>query len=101
MISFAAFAKLCIIAASAPFNGWVLSQLWSWFIVPLGVVHLSVTAAMGIIVTVALINWSSVRFSTWLRSSEDAMINHIAIASWVAPAVALAAGYVCTWLGTF
>lgn len=100
-MTFATFAKLCIIAASAPFNGWVLSHLWLWFIVPLGVVHLSVTMAMGIIVTVALINWSSVRVSSWFRSADDARVTDLAVLSWAAPAIALAAGYACTWLGTF
>ncbi len=100
-MTFATFSKLLVIAASAPFNGWVLSWLWLWFIVPLGVVHLSITGAMGMILILALINWSSLRFCTAYGAITDDTLTNVAIVAWTAPAVAIAVGYVCYYLGTF
>ena len=43
------------VAVVATINGWVLSILWGWFIVPLGAMALSVPAAIGVALVVSFL----------------------------------------------
>ena len=46
-ISFAVLASI--------FRGWVLTILWDWFIVPLGVPHIGIATALGIVIIVNML----------------------------------------------
>lgn len=101
-MSFVMLLKLWVIAASAPYNGFVLSKLWLWFVVPLGVPSIGIAAAMGIIVTITMARWSTFRFCLDLDAHNGT--SHIDVATWVvwlAPTAALAAGWLCQYAGTF
>jgi hypothetical protein len=100
-MSFVTILKLLVIAASAPLNGYVLGQLWRWFMVPLGVQAISIAAAMGIIVTVALVHWSSWRFVVGLATIDRQFVTHMVYATWGAPVVAFGLGWLCQYAGTF
>ncbi len=50
------FAGLIVMAAiSALFRGWVLSILWGWFMVPLGLPALSVVTCMGVALVIGFL----------------------------------------------
>ena len=42
LVTIGAIAGICVL------NGWVLSILWGWFLVPLGLAPISVISAIGI-----------------------------------------------------
>ena len=92
-MSFVTMLKLWVIAASAPLNGYVLTKLWLWFLVPLGVPAIGIAAAMGIIVTVALVHWSSWRFVVGISAIPNDFVTHMVYATWGAPAVAFGLGW--------
>lgn len=50
-----AFIGFAAIAIGVPINGWVLSILWSWFLVPLGVPAVNTAHAIGIATIASLL----------------------------------------------
>jgi hypothetical protein len=47
------FGMLGSMVASALARGWVLSVMWGWFLVPLGLPTIGIAQAMGVALTVA------------------------------------------------
>lgn len=77
---------IAVIAFLAVFGGFTISVLWGWFIVPLGVVSLSIPHAIGINTTLGVFQ---IRATKEEVKIEDAVIK--AISFYVA---ALIIGYI-------
>jgi hypothetical protein len=56
---FAILGIAALVVTMAVMRGWVLSIMWDWFIVPLGVAALSIPAAIGVALVVGLLTHSS------------------------------------------
>jgi hypothetical protein len=46
---------VAVCLAIYPLYGWILTQLWAWFVVPFGFPQLSLTQAIGIILVVSFL----------------------------------------------
>lgn len=78
-------------------NGWILSVLWRWFIVHLGVQPISVPAAIGIAIVAGFLTrqiWE--KHCTDDRTSDDKIIDSIAylVTSIAYPLIALGIGWI-------
>ena len=47
--------------ASVPLNGWVLSILWLWFVVPLGVPAIGIAQAVGLATLIGMLRRGSLK----------------------------------------
>ena len=57
---------------SAFLNGWVISSLWDWFIIPLGAPHMPITSAIGLsIICQALIGQDQKESSEKYKDCEN------------------------------
>lgn len=64
LLGFASFVFVCIWASLL--NGWVLTKLWSWFIVPVfSAPQLSIPAAIGLYLVVSFITHQ------YIKDEED------------------------------
>lgn len=77
------------IVGSAILNGWVLSYLWAWFLVPLGVRPLGVAWAIGLAVLVGLLTNHHVPVKDQKIDSYELLAGQI-----VRPLLALLVGYI-------
>lgn len=81
--------------------GYVISTMWRWFLVPLGVPSIGVAHALGIAVTIGMMRANVV--SAVERKSTTWTAKHFYSALFVligAPAIALGMGRLYLWLGT-
>lgn len=53
------FGAIALLAFGAVWEGWVLSVLWRWFLVPLGAPALSIPAAIGVAIIVGMLTHQS------------------------------------------
>lgn len=64
-------ATILGLVLTAVLNGWVISCLWEWFIVPMGAPHMPVTSALGLsIILQTLLNQESKSDSESYKSYE-------------------------------
>ena len=77
---------------SALLNGWVLSLMWAWFIVPLGVVPIRRVHALGVGVLVSLLTSPGKR-SKDERTSQEQFSDAVAHAL-VTPLIYLVMGWI-------
>ena len=81
-------------------RGWVLSILWGWFVVPLGVPALSIPMAIGIAVTISFLIFNpndrdnKMDFST--KSGIDEAVSKMVNAI-LYPFIALGIGWIVTF----
>jgi hypothetical protein len=94
LFGIAAVVALSVIGISA-LNGWVLTYLWAWFIVPLGAHPITLPWAIGIIVTVSYFLPSPPVASKDKDEAAKALTNAL-----VRPLAALATGWFIHWLTT-
>jgi hypothetical protein len=73
-------------------NGWVLSILWGWFFVPLGIQPIRVIHAIGIGTTVSLLTSSAPRGKDE-REAKEKMASSIAFL-FVVPLVCIVIGWI-------
>ena len=50
VLGLAVVTAVAVVVAYAAMCGWVVSTIWNWFVVPLGLGHMSVPVAMGVTV---------------------------------------------------
>ncbi|RZK44060.1 MAG: hypothetical protein EOO61_04505 [Hymenobacter sp.] len=84
LIGFAVFA-----VAEAVYRGWILAILWAWFIVPLGVVPVTIPWAIGIMFVVGLIT-PGVDATKPERTTDETIA--VVLGKLLAPLVLLGAG---------
>lgn len=94
----AVFYTLVITVLSIIWNGYVLSVLWSWFIVPLGVVSITIAWAIGLSVVIGLFKATVSNTSETSNNSADKSWTDILISTsiraFVPGLVSLGLGYV-------
>jgi hypothetical protein len=78
--------------AGALLNGWVLSVLWGWFLVPLGIPPILILHAIGVGVTISLLTSHGPKGKDE-RTSTEKMREAIAF-MFMTPLVALAMGWI-------
>lgn len=78
-------AAIALVSVVVIANGAVLSVLWEWFIVGLGVKSISISESIGFALVVSFVTYR------YQEPSKTSMWHQIAVAS-VRPAVALAFG---------
>ena len=66
-LSIALYAFL-VLPFSALFNGWVLSVMWKWFIVPFGVADIDIAWAIGISLILSFLKGG---YSSWEKNNKD------------------------------
>jgi len=82
------------IVASSAMNGWALSVMWGWFVIPVfGLPPLSVVAAIGISMVVRMMTWTGDGDNDSGKSSQEKIITAIAKA-FISPLITLAIGYI-------
>jgi hypothetical protein len=78
--------------ATITFNGWVLSILWGWFIVPLGGPVLTIPFAIGVAVIVHLLTY---QYDTAKDERDTATkVGHAVGVTLLSPLLALLIGWV-------
>jgi hypothetical protein len=80
---------------SVTYRGWVLTMLWSWFLVPLGVPAISTATALGIVLIVAILTTHATNKTDKTESKDPWEL--AAVASGVAfgvPSLMLVLGYI-------
>lgn len=83
--------SMVLVLPFAAWYGFVVSTLWRWFVVPLGVVHVGVWEAAGVFLLVRLLTFDS----TLDRDDERTPAEKFSAAVFIAlilPAVSLAFG---------
>jgi hypothetical protein len=84
---------MALIVPSAIANGYVLSTLWGWFMVPIfGLPALGIVAAMGVMTVVSYMT-ASIRYAKDDRDTSEQVIEAIVYAI-VRPSMALLVGYI-------
>jgi len=85
-------ALLCLLCAfpAAVWDGYVLSILWGWFVVPLGLAAIGKAHAYGICVVLGLARYR-------YEEGEQNEWGMRAIMMFVAPAIYLFCGYAAHW----
>ena len=91
LILLATFGFLALMAGSAALNGWVLSVLWRWFVMPtFGVAAISIPAAIGLSMVIHYITYQPVHDP---RDTREKLIEAL-VFLFFKPAIALSFGYV-------
>ncbi len=80
---------LVLLVPASMWNGFVVSKLWEWFVVPIGIAPIGMVGAMGIFLIVSSVRGFRHRHDE--RSVEDKIIASIFTATF-APAIALGLG---------
>lgn len=85
-----------LIILSIPFayiiRGFVLSTMWGWFLVPLGLIQIGKAHAVGVAVIVSLITYVPSQCKDE-REGDDKVISYIAY-SFASPFLVLLIGYI-------
>lgn len=85
---------IALMVCGVLFSGWVLSVMWGWFLVPLGVPSIAVAQAIGISLTVSLLT------KQWRPSEDDkgpkSAMTKLAAEAIARPFLALLFGWVIT-----
>jgi len=91
----ALLAIIAGIAGLSVLNGWVLSVLWGWFVVPLGVAQLHTVGAIGLSLVVSLLVGGNRAVTTGSSGTADESkaVTNLVIAVLV-PFVLLGIGWV-------
>ena len=88
-------AFVLIIVLSTLFNGYALTKLWSWFVVPaFGVAPLGLTQAIGVSLIVSYLT-HQIHEEDKSRSTSETLIRSVAIAI-MKPSLALLMGWIVT-----
>ena len=93
IIVFGAIAAIVgVTALGVVVNGWVLSHLWIWFLVPLGLPVISVAHCIGISMVTS---WLTYQYQT-SKGEEDGskVLTNLAIVFIVRPLATLGIGYI-------
>jgi hypothetical protein len=83
---------VAVVALSAMWRGYVLSVLWGWFAVPLGLPVVGVVQAMGVALLVGLLTYRSITTAKLEQSAQEKWTDAIASAI-TTPSVALGVGW--------
>lgn len=92
IVIFGAIAMIFgVMALGVIINGYVLSILWVWFLVPLGLPILSVAHAIGVAMVTS---WLTYQYRPSTQEDKDKALEGLAIALIVRPLSALGIGYI-------
>lgn len=86
---------ISLVVISVVLRAWVLTVLWGWFLVPVGVFELSITTAIGVSIIVNLFTQHLAKDSSD-EDGKQGMINGM-IQAVVGPLIALLLGWIVTW----
>lgn len=90
VVGLLSFAVIAVIL-----RAWVLTVLWGWFLVPVGVFELSITTAIGVSIIVNLFTQHLAKDSSD-EKGKPGMINGM-IQAVFGPLIALLLGWIVTW----
>jgi hypothetical protein len=85
---FAGFTAVGLAVGSIVFGGWVMSWLWAWFVVPLGVTQIGVAHAVGLMVVARCLTG----FADLTQPSDEEWIAELVARGFAAPAITLGMG---------
>ena len=80
-----------VLALSVIVNGYVLSILWAWFVVPLGLPVISVAHSIGLAV---IICWLTYQYQTKKEEDDIKALTEFALLFIVKPFAVLGVGYI-------
>lgn len=88
-----------IVIGAVIFRAWVLTVLWSWFLVPLGAIEINITSAIGISLVVSVFTHHLQTETNFKGEKRDAgeVFSKLIGASFGAPLVMLFTGWIVTW----
>jgi len=77
------------ITLSSILNGWALSLLWSWFMVPLGLPPIGIAWAIGISIVIGYLTNHNEK-----KKGEEVDSTHVVIVAFMRPVFAVGIGYI-------
>lgn len=99
MLALMFFGVLFILVGGMVVNGWALSVLWDWFMVPaFGLPHLAVSYAIGISVVIGLLTHQRQEQKKY-ENMDEAAKGLLEQGTYVVakPLVAVLVGWIITW----
>jgi uncharacterized SAM-binding protein YcdF (DUF218 family) len=81
-----AIVFIAMAVLGALLEGWVLSVMWRWFIVPLGVPALTIPAAIGVALVVGMLTHQT-------RNSDEIEWETLLASAFINPLLALVVGW--------
>jgi predicted phage tail protein len=91
------FGTIAFVVASILFRAWALTVLWAWFLVPLGMVALSISSAIGISIIVGMFTQHLAKESKDEKAKDTyELIGDIAGRAIGAPLLSLFFGWIVT-----
>jgi len=88
------FGLLALAPVSSVLHGWVLTTLWRWFVVPLGVAQVGIVQAIGISSLIALLTYEMP------KQEGDDQIARAVVLAFLRPLFALGFCAVVRWVGS-
>ncbi len=89
------FGTIALVVISALWRAWVLTVLWTWFIVPLGLPAIGIATAIGASLIVGMFMPNQVAKKDTTMNKTDAIANVFSVAIG-GPAVVLLIGWIVT-----
>lgn len=92
IVVFGVFATIfAVLAAGVIVNGYVLSILWVWFVVPLGLPVISVAHCIGIAM---VSSWLTYQHQTTKEEDKEKALENLLIVFIIRPLAVLGIGYI-------
>jgi hypothetical protein len=92
-----ALLTIAVLLVSAIVNGYALSVLWGWFIVPtFELPQLSVAAAIGLALTVSYVTNHARIGEKTPKTPYAELLVELALLTFLKPMLVLSLGYICT-----